>query len=359
MTLAMLLLLLTAPAADSGAARLNLLYILVDDLRPELGAYGAASAKAGTLTPNLDKLAGQSVVFERAYCQQAVCGPSRNSFLSGRRPDVTKTWTFQNSFRDVGPGWVSMLGFLMANGYETSGQGKIYHPRSPPADDGNKSWSAAFLPYPEWSQGGDPCPGDQPHDPFTERPAATGSKEGSNRRRTEEAPQPADPGNGPACPLAEDANITDGRIADLALANMAKLVLQQQQQQAQGNGSGANPFVLAVGFHKPHLPWAIPASSYAAAPTLAEIQLARNKTAPAGMPEIAFWSCSQSELAGYSNVNIEPQTPLDDHLALQWRQGYYAAVHYTDTQVGRVLDGLAEHGPAVAEQTVTIFHADQ
>ena len=113
------------------------LYILIDDLRPELGAYGITTPMAGG-TPNIDRLAGDSLLFERVYVQQvneralnspllkpfdgtftctptdnlqAVCGPSRNSFLSGRRPDTTKTYTFQNSFRDVGPNWTSMLGY--------------------------------------------------------------------------------------------------------------------------------------------------------------------------------------------------------------------------------------------------------
>ena len=113
-----------------------------------------------------------------------------------------------------------------------------------------------------------------------------------------------------------------------------------------------------VGFHKPHLPWTVPTSSYAAAPALAEIALAMNKTAPLGMPPLAFWACSKSELSGYSNVDVEPQSPLPDSLALHWRQGYYAAVHYTDIQVGKVLDGLAAHGPSVADHTLTIFHAD-
>jgi iduronate 2-sulfatase len=337
----------------------HLLYILVDDLRPELGAYGAASSAAarssGSLTPHLDQLASESLVFERAFCQQAVCGPSRNSFLSGRRPDVTRTWTFRNSFRDVGPEWTSMLGYLLRHGYSTAGQGKIYHPHSPPDDDGNRSWSPKFLPYPEWTQRGDPCPGDgRAIDPVTELPYATTTAsaaglaglegDGLRRQLDEGNPVPSDPSNGPACPMPDDFNATDMQIADLALQNMGTLA------------KAGNPFVLAVGFHKPHLPWTVPEKYYKMAPALGDIPLAVHQTSPISMPPVAFWACSESELSGFSNVDIRPQAPLNASLARHWRQGYYAAVAFTDAQIGRVLDGLATHG--LEQETLTIFHAD-
>ena len=224
-----LLLLAALTSAAAAAPKLNLLYFIVDDLRPELEAYGVPAAlTAGS--PNIAALAKEGLVFERAYAQQAVCGPSRNSFLSGRRPPTTQTYTFANSFRDVGPDWTSMLGFFKSKGYSVAGVGKIYHPHSPPLDDGAKSWSEAFLPYPEWSQGGDPCPGGPDHDAFAERPA---------RRRAEEggAPTPADQAWGPACPMPDDANLTDTNSADVALADLAALT------------KSPNPFVMAVGFH--------------------------------------------------------------------------------------------------------------
>lgn len=150
-------------------------------------------------------LAKDALVFERAYCQQAVCGPSRNSFLSGRRPDTTKVYTFANSFRDAGPDWTSMLGFFKSKGYTVAGQGKIYHPHSPLNDDGALSWSPAFLPYPEWSQGGDPCPGDpeDSYDPVFETYDRNRSPQKDQKRRLDETPSPSDPCNGPACPVPE------------------------------------------------------------------------------------------------------------------------------------------------------------
>ena len=256
-------------------------------MRPELGAYGAIGT-AGT--PHLDAFAADALLFERAYVQQAVCGPSRNSFLSGRRPDTTKVYTFRNSFRDIGagPNWTSLLGMFKANGYLVAGQGKVYHPHSPLDDDGNKSWSADFLPYPEWSQRGDPCPGGAEWDPFTEQQLPLNASNPSARRKLDED-IPSDPANGPACPMPQDANITDALIADLALYNLGILA------------KAPNPFVLAVGFHKPHLPWAVPAAYYDMSPAAVNVPLAAHPLPPTGMPELAFWSCSMSELSGYSN----------------------------------------------------------
>ena len=79
----------------------SVLHVIADDLRPELGAYGLS----GRSTPNIDQLAASGVVFDRAYAQQAVCGPSRNSFLSGRRPDRSRSWNFINHFREDHPEW--------------------------------------------------------------------------------------------------------------------------------------------------------------------------------------------------------------------------------------------------------------
>jgi iduronate 2-sulfatase len=258
-------------------------------------------------------------------------------------------FTFANSFRDEGPGWTSMLGAFKKRGYTVAGQGKIYHPRSPPLDDSDLSWSSAFLPYPEWTQRGDPCPGDPPYDPFLERT----QRPPQRRRRLDEAIV-SDPGNGPACPVPRDHNITDAQIADLALENLAIVA------------RAPNPFVLAVGLHKPHLPWTVPQAYYDMAPNSEDVALAQHTTPPVGMPELAFFSSSiDSELFGFSNVNITDalppslggrSNPLPPELARQWRRGYYAAVRHTDEMVGRVLDGLATSGRA--DETVVVLHGD-
>ncbi|WP_373941157.1 sulfatase-like hydrolase/transferase [Polaribacter sejongensis] len=103
--------------------RPNILFIPVDDLRTDLGAYGNAVVKS----PNIDKLASNGMVFNRAYCQQAVCTASRTSLLTGLRPDSTQIWDLKTHFRDAMPDIVSLPQFFKNNGYHTVGLGKTFH----------------------------------------------------------------------------------------------------------------------------------------------------------------------------------------------------------------------------------------
>ena len=139
----------TAAAAASPALAsppLNVLYLIVDDLRPE---FTRAYNQSGVLTPNLDKLAASALVFDRAFCQQAVCGPTRNSFMSGRRPHHTLVFDNDKSFRDVGrdargvPGanWTTLPQHFKQRGYLTLGGGKTFHPNHPTNWDLPFSWS--------------------------------------------------------------------------------------------------------------------------------------------------------------------------------------------------------------------------
>ena len=113
--------------------------ITIDDLRPQLNSYGVSE----TRTPNIDELAKGATVFQHAYCQMAVCSPSRNSFMSGRRPDTTKVWNFINHFRqpEVGANWTSLPQYFKEHGYYSYGAGKLYHPNRPPANDYPTSWT--------------------------------------------------------------------------------------------------------------------------------------------------------------------------------------------------------------------------
>lgn len=105
----------------------NLLYIVVDDLRNELGF---TNRRRGLMTPNIDALAKKGMIFSRAYIQQGVCSPSRNSFLSGRRPDTTRIWNFKDSFRTfLGDCVTSWPGAFKNAGFISTGMGKVYHVR--------------------------------------------------------------------------------------------------------------------------------------------------------------------------------------------------------------------------------------
>ncbi len=123
----------TGPA-EPVAKKVNVLFLAIDDLRPELGCYGHPLARS----PNIDRLAAQGVLFNRAYCQEAICSPSRASLMTGLRPDslgVTENVTF---FRDVKPDVVTLPQHFHQHGYESVFVGKIYHGRM---IDKEKSWS--------------------------------------------------------------------------------------------------------------------------------------------------------------------------------------------------------------------------
>ena len=122
-----------ALALSAATNRLNVLFIAVDDLRPELGCYGVPIIKS----PNLDQLAARGLVFQRAYCQQAFCSPSRSSLLTGRRPDTTKVYDLEADFRTALPGVVTLPQYFKQQGYHSQGMGKIYHNKK----DDAISWS--------------------------------------------------------------------------------------------------------------------------------------------------------------------------------------------------------------------------
>jgi iduronate 2-sulfatase len=113
----------TNQARAAQTNRPNVLFIVVDDLRPELGCYGRDYIKS----PNIDRLARAGMVFDRAYCQQAVCSPTRSSLLTGTRPDTTKVWDLKTHFRTALPDVVTLQQNFKNHGYFVQGMGKIFH----------------------------------------------------------------------------------------------------------------------------------------------------------------------------------------------------------------------------------------
>ena len=294
-----------AASAMSVEASKNVLYFVIDDLRPGLGAYD----QQNILTPNIDKLAEESLVFERAYCQQAVCGPSRNSFMTGRRPDTTKAWNFKDHFREpnIGLNWTSMPQYFKNHGYFTSGAGKLYHPGLPPNND-----------PPSWS--------DLDKFPYVFPPVR------GCPNRTTWCPLPRK--NNTFC----DVNSTDVIVARLRHAAEAKL-----------------PFFLGLGIHKPHLPWRYPRDFLNSYPSADQITPAIHRLVPEGMPPVAFHLTlnKNEDLAKY-DYNITHPFPVD--LQREMRRQYYAATSYMDSLVGRLLDELDRLG--LKNDTVVAFHSD-
>ena len=132
---------LIAPSSadeSSKAAKPNVLFIAVDDLRPELGCYGSTHIQS----PNIDALAKSGITFNRAYCQQAVCSPSRISLMTGRRPDTTKIYDLNTALRKTLPDVVTLPQHFKNHGYHAAGFGKIYHGGL----DDQESWSTPHTP---------------------------------------------------------------------------------------------------------------------------------------------------------------------------------------------------------------------
>ena len=226
----LLLFLLLASLAGAGASpRPNVLFIAIDDLRPELGCYGAPHAR----TPHIDALAARGVHFSRAYCQEAICGPSRASVMTGLRPDRAGVVENETYFRDTVPDVVTLPEHFRRHGYETVYAGKIFHGRM--TDDG-RSWSRRAI-FPPGRAGSE-----------YQRPE--NAELVKRRQQDAEARYGPEAKYGLGCgPATEDADAPDSAYMDGRIAEAAILTLREIQDR---------PFFLGVGFHKPHLPFVAP-----------------------------------------------------------------------------------------------------
>ncbi len=313
-------------AAKDASGKLNVLFFAVDDLRTEFGAYG----KTYIHSPNLDRLAARGLTFNRAYCQQAVCSPSRSSLLTGTRPDTTKVWDLETHFRKALPDVVTLPQHFKQNGYFVQGMGKLYHG----GFDDPQSWSVPWT-SPKTSHG---TYGLLENNALTKsvpdaapKSAAKGAKKGKAASR------------GPRGPAFESSEVPDNTFHDGALAEMAVAALGECAKKDQ-------PFWLGVGFIRPHLPFVAP-KKYWDLYDPAAIQLAPNPFPPKGAPDYAV--LPGGELRSYHGI---PTGPIPDDLARQLKHGYYAATSYMDAQLGRVLDELDRLG--LTEKTVIVVWGD-
>ena len=303
---------LSAHAADQ-TDRPNILFLVSDDLRPELGCYGNTVIKS----PNIDALAKQGITFNRAYCQQAVCSPSRSSVMTGARPDTTQVHNLTTHFRQAMPDVVTLPQHFKNNGYIAKQFGKIYH--------GNLQDPPSWTPKKEDAS----IRGLFDSHTFTvanEKKAEfklTKTNRGKAFRKTD------DPPNGGG----------EGKLADQAIAALRELKAESK------------PFFLAVGFHKPHLPFNVP-KFYWDLYDPAKIPMASNPFLPKDAPPFAL--VEKPEMWNYSGV---PDTAdLPDDYKRDLKHGYYAAVSYMDAQLGRVLDALDSLG--LRENTIIVLWGD-
>jgi iduronate 2-sulfatase len=288
--------------ADS-AARPNVLFIAVDDLRVELGCYGDTLAQS----PNIDRLAERGTLFTRAYCQQSVCNPSRASVLTGLRPDTLRVWDLPTHFRQTRPEVVTLPQLFKQHGYHAQNIGKMFHNYRQDAFQGDPvSWSVpARLHYgshyvdDQVQVDGDPPPN-----------LATLDK-------TE-------------CRDVPDEAYLDGRVAAAAVH-----VLRQIRDR---------PFFLAVGFWKPHLPFNAP-KRYWDLYDRSQVDLPPNPQPPQDVPPIAL-----------QDYRIDSKQHLTEDDLRELRHGHYAAISYLDAQVGKVLDELERLG--LSDRTIVVLWSD-
>jgi arylsulfatase A-like enzyme len=316
------------PVLVRGADRPNILFIAVDDLRPEFGAYGASYVKS----PNLDRIAKAGITFNRAYCQQAVCSPTRSSLMTGTRPDTTKVWDLETHFRAALPNVVTLGQHFKNHGYFVQGMGKIYHGSL----DDAPSWSVP------WQSSRGQAYGLPENLALNNRQSAAPAAAGGSGKKSGKKKQEPTPRNsrGPAFEGADvpDDTFTDGQNAKLAVATLGVMAKKQQ------------PFFLALGFSKPHLPFVAP-KKYWDLYDPAKIQLAPNKFRPKDAPDYAIQP--GGELRNYHGI---PEGSIPDDLARQLKHGYYAAISYMDAQLGLVLDELDRLD--LAKNTIVVLWGD-
>lgn len=299
---------LASRAAEPAAPKWNVLFIAADDLRCDLGCYGNPWVK----TPNLDRLAARGRLFARAYCQQALCNPSRASLMTGLRPDHTGVYNLTTHFRRAHPDIVTLPQLFKENGYEAVGIGKMYHNlNTRPAGD-PLSWSRPQVMY--WGN----HRVDQPQAPgYTNVPFA-------------ELP-PAQ------CYDVPDEAYLDGRIAAAAVQTLRELK--------------DKPFFLGVGFWKPHLPYNAP-KKYWDLYQPADLPPPTPGDWPLGAPDVA--KHNSPEVRGY--FGVPKQGPLSAAQLTHLRHGYLAAISFLDAQVGKVVDELDRLG--LADKTIVVLWGD-
>jgi arylsulfatase A-like enzyme len=293
----------------------NVLFIVVDDLRPELGCYGHNQIHS----PNIDELAQSGLMFTRAYCNIPVCGASRASVLSGIRPNHQRFLNFSCwQDKDV-PGVVSLPMHFKNNGYYTVSKGKVYHHIS---GDGKGSWSETpWFPNGDWL-------GWQAYVLPESQAKAEQRDDGAGIN-----------GVSFEAPSAPDHIYPDGMIAEEAILELRSLK------------ESGKPFFLGVGFLKPHLPFSAP-KKYWDLYDFNDIDLPDWMEKPIGAPDECMHNFN--ELREY--VDVPDRGPMDKDFMRKLIHGYYACVSYADAQVGKVLDELERLG--LAENTIVILWGD-
>ncbi len=313
------------PAPNS--SRPNVLFIAIDDLRPELGCYGNKDIHS----PNLDKLAKQGRCFLRAYCQEAICSPSRASLLTGSRPDTIGVIENRAYFRDLNPQIVTLPQHFITHGYTAVYSGKIFHGRM---TDEQHSWNhkpnRKGLTRPT-TPGGNALPGNQRIYAENKDRMVTLYGERSSRGLI----------HGPAFEAAqvEDDGYVDGYNTSVAIQTLDELVQQDK------------PWFLALGFSRPHLPFHAP-KRYFDLYNPEEIQLTKFSEPPQDGASMGLHASFELR----TRHDIPKSGPINKSLSRKLLHAYYACVSYVDAQIGRVIASLEKN--KVRDNTLIVVWGD-
>jgi iduronate 2-sulfatase len=298
-----------------GAEKYNILFISADDLNTDLGCYGVDQVK----TPHIDRLAKMGVRFDRAYCQQALCGPSRASVMTGLRPNTSGFVWLKDNLRQLMPDVVTLGQFYKNKGYYSGRVGKIYHYGNPReigtnGCDDEQTWTERFNPY------------------------------GIDRSQEENITVYPDSRKGAGLgismawwdPVSKDTDHTDGKVASKTI----ELIEQHKDE----------PFFIAAGFFNPHCPYVAPKRYFDMYP-LEEIKMQDLKSAKAELtdvPKMALLRDGKKWPYYFNDITVEQ--------ARKCKQAYYASVSFVDAQVGRLLDALEKNN--LLDKTIVIFWSD-
>lgn len=291
--------------ANAGPSRPNILYLIADDMRTQLGCYGHKAMS----TPNLDSLAASGLLFEAAYTQFAYCAPSRNSFMSGRRPERTKALNFLTDFRQQhGDSWVALPQHFKNHGYFTTAAGKLYHDGM----DDALSWShPSNQTY--WIQcqcdSGDHC------DQYKNYCEITNS---SKIQFTD-----------------EDMILAEG---------LKRMDLAHQSGQ---------PWFVGIGVHRPHWTSRLPPGWYGSEVYAGQIAPPKY---PKAIKDVPWMSGNWQEGDYLDPAHGCPNCSVPDQRSVEYRRWYYAATSYSDHMLGKALHHLDQLG--ARNSTVVVFHSD-
>ena len=310
----------TSSIASPVQRHYNVLFLIADDLRPELGCYGNLTIK----TPNIDALAARGTQFNRAYAQFPLCNPSRSSMLNGRYPTQTGVMDNNTYFRAKHPDFVTLPQYFMKNGYATLRTGKIFH--------------GGIDDQVSWTEGGEPVDPNIVNRPAS--PVATG--QGAREVGDEEStPQT----NRPARASASDRIVVlegDGEAhGDYKIATRAIEFLNKYKDKQ---------FFLAVGFNKPHSPPTAPKKLfdlYDVSKIPLPVDFRTSPQAPEGFPDVSIPRRNADLFIGRESSPAESREMI---------RAYYASTSFMDVQVGRVIDELDRL--KLRDNTIIVFWGD-